>query len=147
MNAPQQAAAPQQAPVPQLQILDEDAVLTPPEAEKYLKQVNNELGRAQLAVKRLRYRELDLERQYMEARTRLLFSPECPKVGRGEGCVTVDERDTWINSQIEEYWPYRSAQVQTKNAEDYLKSVSKQASIAQSLNSNAREIYSTGGRA
>lgn len=135
-----------QPPAPQLQTLDEDAVLTPPEAEKYLKQVNNELGRAQLALKRLRYRELELERKYMEARTALLFSEDCPKVGRGEGCVTVEERDAWINSRIEDYWPYRSSQIQTKNADDYLKAVGKQASIAQSLNSNAREIYSSGGR-
>lgn len=135
-----------QAPAPQFQFIDEDAVLTPPEAERYLKQVSNELARAQLTLQRLRYRELQLDRTFTEKRTELLLSEQCPKVGRSEGCVTVDERDAWINSQIPEYWPFRSAQVQTKNAEDHLKRVSKQASIAQSLNNSARELYGTGGR-
>ncbi|MFI6496831.1 hypothetical protein [Nonomuraea typhae] len=129
-----------------LEFKDVDAVLTPPEAERYLKQVNNALAHAQKALRRLRYQELAVERAYIEGRTRLVLSPDCPKVGRAEGCVTVEERDLWINDRIsEQYWTYRSLQVQTRNAEDYLKAVSKQASIAQSINSNAREIYSTSG--
>lgn len=132
-------------PKPAPQFIDEDAVLTPAEAERYLKQVNNELARAQINLQRTRFYELRLKRAYVEARTKLLFSEDCPKVGRGEGQVTVEERDAWINSQIEEYWPYESAQVQRKNAEDHLVTMGKQASIAQSLNNNAKELYATDG--
>ena len=127
------------------QFIDEDAVLNPPQAERYLKQVNNELARAQLNLQRTRFYELKLKRAYLDAKTTLLFSEDCPKVGRGEGYVTVEERDAWINSRIEEYWPYESAQVQRKNAEDHLATMGKQASIAQSLNNNAKELYATDG--
>ncbi|MEV8639406.1 hypothetical protein AB0395_47920 [Streptosporangium sp. NPDC051023] len=130
-------------------ILDEDAVLTPVEADRYLKQVNNELGRAQIALRRLRYEELRLTKAYTEAKTVLLFSVDCPKVGRSEGQVTVDERDAWINAHIDCYWQFASLQVQVKNAEDYLRTVGKQVSIAQTLNNNAKDAYNSyqgGGR-
>lgn len=126
---------------PAFRILDEDAALTPPEAERYLKQVSNELARAQVALRRLRYEELRLKKQYTEARTELLFSPECPQAGRSEGQVTVAERDAWVDSRIECHWQYESLQVQVKNAEDYLRTVGKQVSIAQSLNNTAKELY------
>lgn len=131
-----------------LHFLDEDAVLTPPEAERYLKQVRNELARAQISLRRLRYKELELKKEHTEARTVLLFSEECPKAGRGEGQVTVDERDSWINARIPCHWPYESLQIQRKNAEDYLQTVGKQVSIAQSLNNAAQKLYESyrGGR-
>ncbi|MGI5274676.1 hypothetical protein ACQEUU_36965 [Nonomuraea sp. CA-218870] len=122
-------------------ILDEDAALTPPEAERYLKQVSNELARAQVSLRRLRYEELRLKKQYTEARTELLFSEDCPQAGRGEGQVTVAERDAWIDARIACHWQYESLQVQVKNAEDYLRTVGKQVSIAQSLNNTAKELY------
>lgn len=128
-----------------LHFLDEDAVLTPPEAERYLKQVRNELARAQIALRRLRYAELKLKKEHTEARTVLMFSAECPQVGRSEGHVTVDERDLWINARIPCHWQYESSQVQRKNAEDYLHTVGKQVSIAQSLNNAAKELYNSSG--
>jgi hypothetical protein len=126
---------------PGLRLLDEDTVLTPPEAERYLKQVSNELARAQITLRRLRYEELKLKKEYTEAKTVLLFSPECPQAGRGEGQVTVAERDAWVDSRIDCHWQYESLQVQVKNAEDYLRTVGKQVSIAQSLNNTAKELY------
>lgn len=122
-------------------ILDEDAALTPSEAERYLKQVNNELARAQISLRRLRYEELKLKKQYTEAKTTLLFSEDCPQAGRSDGQVTVAERDAWIDSHIDCHWQYESLQVQVKNAEDYLRTVGKQVSIAQSLNNAAKGIY------
>lgn len=122
-------------------IVDEDASLTPPEAERYLKQVNNELSRAQVALRRLRYEELRLKKEYTEARTRLLFSEDCPQAGRSEGQVTVAERDAWIDARIPCHWQYESLQVQVKNAEEYLRTVGKQVSIAQTLSNTAKEIY------
>ena len=122
-------------------ILDEDAVLTPPEAEKYLKQVSNELGRAQKSLRRLRYEELRVKKEYTEARTRLLFSPECPQAGRSDGQVTIAERDAWIDARIDCHWHYESLQVQVKIAGEYLRTVIKQVSIAQSLNNAAKELY------
>ena len=56
------------------QFIDEDAVLTPPQAERYLKQVNNELARAQISLQRTRFYELKMKRAYIEAKTKLLFS-------------------------------------------------------------------------
>lgn len=133
---------------PKLHFYEEDAVLTPEQAERYLKQINNELARAQIALKRHRYQELKLKKSYTEVKTALMFSDDCPKVGRSDGQVTVDERDAWINSRIPDYWPYESAQVQRDNAEDYLRTVGKQVSIAQSLNNSAKEVYKSygGGR-
>ena len=128
---------------PDFRILDEDEALTPPEAERYLKQVNNELARAQIALRRLRYEELRVKKEYTEARTALLFSPECPQAGRGEGQVTVAERDAWIDARIACHWQYESLQVQVTNASEYLRTVGKQVSIAQSLNNAAKELYSS----
>ena len=125
----------------EFRILDEDAALTQPEAERYLKQVNNELARAQIALRRLRYEELKLKKAHTETKTTLLFSLDCPQTGRGDGQVTVAERDAWIDARIPCHWQYESLQVQVKNAEDYLRTVGKQVSIAQSLNNAAKGLY------
>ena len=131
------------------EFIDEDAILTPVQTDRYLKQLHNELGRAQLEVKKARRRELDRTKAYLEARAPLLLDEDCPEVGRGAGQVSAKERDAWFSLRIpEEFWDLKEAALDRANAVDYLWQVKDQVRVMQSLNKNAKAMYDTerGGR-
>ncbi|MEV7013470.1 hypothetical protein [Streptosporangium sp. NPDC051022] len=128
------------------EFIGEDAILTPVQTDYYLKVLNNELGRSQLAVKRARQDELEKERSYLEMRAPLLLDEDCPEVGRGAGQVSAKERDSWFAARIpDEYWAYREAKVVRTNAVDYAWQVKAQVEIMRSLNVNAKAIYDSHG--
>lgn len=132
------------------QFKDVNEVLTPVETERYLKLLNNELGFAQLAVRRAREAELTAEHAYMEARTPLLLDEDCPQSDRNTGRVTQKTVDAWFAARIPSpYWALRGATVDRQNAVSYARQVQDQMEIARSLNSNAKTFYATyqgGGR-
>ncbi|MEU8199543.1 hypothetical protein AB0C10_37740, partial [Microbispora amethystogenes] len=78
------------------EFVDEGSVLTPVETEMFLKRLNNELGRAQLAVRKARRHELDCEQKYMTGRAPLLLHEDCPQVGRRAGEATQKQQDAWL---------------------------------------------------
>lgn len=131
------------------EFVDEGAILTPVETDRFLRRLNNELGMAQLAVRRARSRELDCVRKFMTARAPLLLDPDCPKVGRRAGETTQRQQDEWLAERIPaEYWAWKQAEVERRNAVDYADQVKNQVEIMRSLNVNAKAIYDTyrGGR-
>lgn len=131
------------------EFLSADVVLTPVDTDVFLKLLNNELGRSQLAVKRARIAELDAERAYLEARTELLVDEEPPEVGRRAGQVSQKEQDAWFAERIPApYWALREARITRANAVDYAWQVKAQVELMRSLNVNAKAMYDSyrGGR-
>ena len=125
-----------------LEFINEDTVLTPEETERYLKRLNNELVLAQLAVRKARERELKAYRAFLEARAPYLLDEECPKVGRRAGEVTQRQQDEWLAQRIpNEYWGWKTAELERRNAVDYAEQVRRQVEIMRSLNANAKAIY------
>lgn len=126
--------------------INPDADMTPAEVDRHLKILRNELAKASLQLRRARDRELECEGLYLKARTKLLLSVDCPNV-RGPGGVTVDERDAWLDNQLDnELWIYKEAKVARENAETYMRAVNKQVACIQSLGANARQAYGMAGR-
>ncbi|MER6575767.1 hypothetical protein [Nonomuraea sp. NPDC001023] len=132
------------------EFLSEDAVLTPADTDVFLRRLNNELGRSQLAVKRAREAELHAEYEYMTARAPLLLDPDCPEVGKRAGQVSQKTQDQWFAVRVpDEYWALRAATVERQNATDYAWQVKAQVELMRSLNVNAKAMYDTyrgGGR-
>jgi hypothetical protein len=131
------------------EFLSADVVLTPADTDVFLKLLNNELGRAQLKVKRAREAELAAERAYLEARTVLLVDEEAPEVGRRAGQVSQQEQDAWFAERIPDpYWALREARIVRANAVDYAWQVKAQVELMRSLNVNAKAMYDSyrGGR-
>ena len=124
------------------EFLDEGAVLTPVETDRFLRRLNNELAYAQLAVRRARKHEIACLQRYLEARAPWLLDPDCPKVGRRAGETTQRQQDEWLAERIpNEYWAWKTAEVERRNAVDYADQVRNQMEIMRSLNRNAHALY------
>jgi hypothetical protein len=122
-----------------------DEVLSPPETDVFLKQLHNELGLAQLAVRKARRAELDAYQAYLTARKPLELEIDWP----GER-ATEKVREAWVAGRIPEvFWAYKDAALARQNAVDYAWQVKAQAKLMQSINNNAKagfETYRGGGR-
>jgi hypothetical protein len=122
--------------------VDTSTVLTPVETELFLKLLHNELGKAQLAVKKARDAEVDAEEAYMRARLPLLLKEDCPDAERRNGRVTQKQVDMWFADRIPaEHQALRRAQVDRRNAVAYAGVVKDQVQVMRSLNSLAKAFY------
>lgn len=132
------------------QFLEEGESLTPPETERFLRLLNNELVVAGRAVREARRVELDRFKEYSDARKPHELDPDCPEVGRGAGQVTAKAEEAWFERRIPEpYWAWKNAVLARQNAGAYMSQVSKQVEIMRSLNKNANDHFGTyrgGGR-
>ena len=127
--------------------LEPDAHLTPAEVERHLNALNNEIARAQNALRLARERELEARKIRDRTRDRLLLSDECPRVGRGAGDVTVAVRDAWVNTRLDtELWVYRTAKVQREDAEAYVWAIKDQIEVLRSIGVLSRQAYDLSGR-
>lgn len=132
------------------QFVEEGEVLTPPETDRFLRLLNNELVTAGLAVRKARRVELDRFQEYSAARKSHELDPDCPEVGSGAGKVTAKAEEAWFERRIPDpYWAWKNAVLERQNAAAYMSQVSKQVEIMRSLNKNATDHFSTyrgGGR-
>ena len=129
------------------EFISEDAILTPADTDVFLKRLNNELGRSQLALKRAREAELQAEYAYMTARAPLLLAEDCPEVGKRAGQVSQKAQEQWFADRVpDEYWTLRAARVERQNAHDYVWQVKAQVELMRSINVNAKAMYDTPGR-
>lgn len=128
--------------------LDKDAVLTPPQVERFLKDLHNEVGLAQLALRRARTEELRAYEAYVKARKPHELDPDCPEVGSGAGKVTAKAEEMWFERRIPEpFWRWKEAVLARQNATSYVYQIKKQTEIMQSINANCRTYYSSFGGA
>lgn len=122
--------------------IDTAAVLTPTETELFLKLLHNELGKAQLEVKKARDAEVDAEEAYARERLPLLDDEDCPDRERRNGRVTQKQVDLWFADRIpEQHRALRRAQVSRRNAVGYAGVVKDQIQVMRSLNSLAKVFY------
>lgn len=131
------------------EFVNEDAILTPVQADRFLKRLHNEVGRSQLDLRKTRRTELDAYKAYIIARKPYELDPECPEVGRGVGRVTMETQELWFEARVhDEYWAWKNAVLARRDAEGYMWQVKQQAKLVQSINSNTRTYFDTdrGGR-
>src|SRR6516165_9019872 len=71
--------------------------LTPLSVEQKLRQLVNDLARAQVVLREARDGEVDARHEYDRARRKVLLSEKSPKVTRGG--FTVGEQSAWVEEQ------------------------------------------------
>jgi hypothetical protein len=106
--------------------------LTPVMAEKRLQWLDNEMARAELALRNARDAEVAAKHEYEAARRQAGFSKDCPRVARGG--ATVDERKQWIDDQCaNQQRAYDLKVAAREGALDHHRTVRDQAMIAMAL--------------
>lgn len=108
--------------------------LTLPEIETKLRWLVNELARVQKELAKARDDEVLVRQAWQSKRRRALMSDRCPRTGRGEGTVTVAERDAWVDMQCEEEEQvFQLAEVKRESAQDHLRVLRDQAVLVSAL--------------
>lgn len=118
--------------------------LTPVATEQKLRQLVNDLGRAQVALSVARDAEVDAKHALNRARRRALLSAECPKITRGGWSAA--ERDAWVSDRVTDLEEaYDRAVVVRESAQDHLRVLRDQAECVRSLNASVRLAYGMAG--
>jgi hypothetical protein len=118
--------------------------LTPVDVERRLRQLVNDLGRAQAALRQARDLEVDARHEYDRARRRALLSEKSPKVTRGG--YTVAEQAAWVDQECEDLkFAADKATVVREAAVDHLRVLLAQAEIVRSLGVSVRQAYELAG--
>ena len=118
--------------------------LTPLSVEAKLRQLVNELTRAQVALRQARDLEVDARHEYDRAKRRALLSDKSPKVTRGG--YTVAEQSAWVDDQcVDLKFKSDKATVVREAAQDQLRVLLAQAEIVRSLGASVRQAYELAG--
>lgn len=118
--------------------------LTPVEVERQIRWVQNQMTRAQAALREARDSEIAAKHAYEREHRRALLSGECPKVTRGG--YTSAERDAWVEEQCAEAREaYELAEVARKAAEEHLRTLYQQGTLAATLAKSVNQAYQTSG--
>lgn len=113
--------------------------LTLPQVLQRLHDVHHELASGQKILARARDAEVTALEALRMATARATLSPDCPRPKRGENGVTVADRDSWVDQEVEaERQAAMGAEAHRKAAEDYLRVVRDQASVVQSMSALMR---------
>jgi hypothetical protein len=118
--------------------------LNPVAIERKVRQIANEMTHAQSKLAALRDEEVAAKHTYERTQRRALLSSECPKVTRG-GWTTA-ERDAWVDEQcapVREL--YEVAEVHRKAAEDHLRTLFQQGTLAAVLAKSVHQAYQLSG--
>lgn len=118
--------------------------LTPLDIEAKLRQLVNDLTRAQAALRQARDLEVDARHEHERARRRALLSEQSPKVTRGGH--TVAEQSAWVDEQCADLkFAADKATVVREAAQDRLRVLLAQAEIVRSLGASVRQAYELAG--
>ncbi len=118
--------------------------LTPAGIERKLRWIGNEMTRAQKDLAVLRDDEVAAKHAFERARRAVMFSADCPKVTRGG--YTTAERDAWVEERCtDERELYEIAEVRRKAAEDHLRTLFQQGTLAAVLAKSVHQAYATSG--
>ena len=119
-------------------------LLTPLAVEAKLRQLVNQLARAQADLREARDLEVDARHEYDRARRRALLSEKSPKVTRGG--YTVAEQAAWVDDQCEDLkFAADKATVIREAAVDRLRVLLAQAEIVRSLGASVRQAFEMAG--
>ena len=120
--------------------------LTPVDIERRLRQLVNDLTRAQQALAQARDVEVDKKHDLNRERRRAMLSGKAPKVARGG--YTTAERDAWVDDQVSGLqFDYDKAVIARESAQDHLRVLRDQAEIVRSLGASVRQAYEMAGSA
>lgn len=118
--------------------------LTPVSVERKLRGIANELTRAQSALAAARDEEVAAKHVFERTHRRALLSSECPKVARGG--YTTAERDAWVDEQCAPVREaYELAEVKRRAAEDHLRTLFQQGTLAATLSKSVGQAYALSG--
>jgi hypothetical protein len=118
--------------------------LTPIAIERKLRQIGNDMSQARVALAEARDAEVATKHIFEREHRRALLSGDCPKVARGG--YTTAERDAWVDEQCSgQREVYELAEVKRKAAEDHLRTLYQQATVAAVLAKSVHQAYATSG--
>lgn len=118
--------------------------LTPVAIERKLRSIANAMTVAQSELRVARDAEVAAKHVFERTHRRGLLSSECPKVTRG-GWTTA-ERDAWVDEQCAPVREaYEVAEVRRKAAEDHLKTLFQQGTLAAVLAKSVHQAYAMSG--
>lgn len=121
-----------------------DHALTPVMAEKRLQALDNEMTKAELALRTARDEEVEAKHVWEAARRQAGFSKDCPRVARG--AATVDERKQWIDDQCANQQRTYDLKVAAREAaQDHHRTVRDQAMIAMALLRSVTTAFNMSG--
>jgi len=112
--------------------------------EQKLRQLVNDLARAQVVLREARDGEVDVRHEYERARRKALLSEKSPKVTRGG--YTVAEQAAWVEEECADLkFAADNAVVVREAAQDRLRVLLAQAEIVRSLGASVRTAYEMAG--
>lgn len=118
--------------------------LTPVEVERQIRWIANQLTRVQADLRDARDEEVHAKHTFEREHRRALLSGDCPKVARGG--YTTAERDAWVDercAQVRE--AYELAEVKRKAAEEHLRTLYQQGTLAATLAKSVGQAYRMAG--
>lgn len=121
-----------------------DEPLTPVGVERMLNRIGRDLTLAQAMLRDARDEEVKAKHVFERTHRRALLSSECPRVTRGG--VTTAERDAWVDEQCTPVREaYELAEVKRRAAEDHLKVLVQQGTLAATLAKSVGQAYRMAG--
>jgi hypothetical protein len=102
--------------------------------ERRMAQLINQLAIAQHELADCRNAEVYAKHDYESRQRRLVWSPNAPQVGRGEGKVTAAQREAWVAMNCEtEQRVYDIAVTRREAAADHLRTLRDQSMLVTAL--------------
>lgn len=118
--------------------------LTPVAVERKLRRIYNDMTGAQKVLAEARDIEVTAKHAYERAHRGAMLSDQCPKVARGG--YTTAERDAWVDEQCTILrQTYEVAEVRRKAAEDHLRTLFQQGTLAAVLAKSVHQAYAMSG--
>jgi len=118
--------------------------LTPVSIERKIREIASDMTRAQADLSTARDEEVTAKHVFERTHRRALLSSECPKVTRGG--YTTAERDAWADEQCAPVREaYEIAEVKRKAAEDHLRTLFQQGTLAAVLAKSVHQAYQLAG--
>lgn len=118
--------------------------LTPIETERQIRFVYNKMTLAQAELRDARKAEIEAKHTYERAKRIAVMDGDCPKVARSGH--TVLDRDSWVDERCgSQREAYENARVARESAEDYLRTLFQQGTLAASLNKSVGQAYGMSG--
>jgi hypothetical protein len=118
--------------------------LTPLSIERKLRWIGNEMTKAQAALREARDDEVANKHAFEREHRAAMLSADCPKVTRGG--YTTAERDCWVEEQCAPAREaYEIAEMHRKAAEDHLRTLYQQGTLAAVLAKSVHQAYAVSG--
>ena len=118
--------------------------LTPVGVERLVRSIATSMTQAQKDLRESRDDEVAAKHQFEREHRKFLLDPSRPKVARGE--FTTAELAAWVDEQCAPAREaYEIAEMRRKAAEDHLRTLFQQGTLAAVLAKSVHQAYATSG--